>query len=187
MKAITRITVCFIAVIMLLGTAMAHLRGIKILFTNESAAYLSNISNVNYIFSWCFLIAYLLVTFFAFRKADVIRLFILFILFGLWLLSGRVIAFKPFPDGRIITGYYYIETDRFNLCDNENDCESVISKEAFIQRRPFWLLKIKSKGIQKNIFLGPFTWQQCNKVFENRIKVTKKMGSTSVPLMHHKP
>lgn len=169
MKVIIKTSIILIALCMLAGTIMIFLDDIKILFTRESASYLSNISDVNSVFSVLFFIGYLFVAVSVLRKFDTQKVLILLPVLILWLLCGRVIAFKAFPDGRIITGWYYVETNRFNLCKNDIDCETMVSKESTISKLPLWRVRINSKYANKVIFVGPFTWYSCYKVFENHI------------------
>jgi hypothetical protein len=169
MKVIIKTKIILIALFMLAGTVMIFLSDIKILFTRESAAYLSNISDVNHVASVLFFIGYLFVTVLVFRKFSTPKILTLLIMLLLWLLSGRVVAFKAFPDGRIITGWYYIETNKFNLCENDIDCEGIISKETTISKLPLWRISINSKYTNNIIFVGPFTWDSCYKVFESQI------------------
>lgn len=154
---------------MLAGTIMIFANDIKILFTRESAAYLSSISDVNHILSVLFFIGYLSMTILVFRKFCTRKILILSVVLLLWLLSGRVVAFKAFPDGRIITGWYYIETNRFNLCKNDVDCETIVSKESTITKLALWRVSINSKYTNKIIFVGPFTWHSCYKTLGNQI------------------
>lgn len=169
MKVIVKTGIILIALCMLAGTIMIFLKDVKILFTRESAAYLSTISDVNHVFSVLFFIGYICVTVLIFRNFSTRKVLMLLVVLILWLLSGRVVAFKAFPDGRIISGWYYIETNKFNLCENDVDCETIISKESTISKLPLWRIRINNKYNNTVIFVGPFTWYSCYKVFENNI------------------
>lgn len=169
MKVIIKTSIILIGLCMLAGTIIIFLNDIKILFTRESAAYLSSISDVNQVFSVLFFIGYLFVTVLVFRKFSTRKVLVLLLLFILWLLSGRVVAFKAFPDGRVITGWYYMEANSFNLCKENNDCESVVFKQTKVKRLPLWCISINNKVINKVIFIGPFTWNSCAKLFEEHI------------------
>lgn len=169
MKIIIKTSIILIALCMLASTIMIFLSDIKILLTRESAAYLSNISDVNHIFSVLFFIGYSCVTVLVFRKFSTRKVLMLLSVFILWLLSGRVVAFKAFPDGRIITGWYYMETNSFKLCKENDDCESVLFKETKVKRLPLWCISINNNFTNKVIFIGPFTWNSCAKLFEEHI------------------
>jgi hypothetical protein len=169
MKILIKATVILVAICMLVGTIMIFLKDIKVLFTRESADYLSDISEVNHLFSVLFFIAYIAVAVLVFKKVSTQRVLILLLAMILWLMCGRVISFKAFPDGRIITGWYYIESNNFNLCEDDNDCETIISKGSTISKLSLWRIGIKNKYINKVIFIGPFTWHNCSKLFEKNI------------------
>jgi hypothetical protein len=158
MKKIIKICIVIVAILMLVGTSMIFLKDIKILFTSESADYLSSISEPNRLLSILFFIGFSSMTIFIFRDYNKIKLIILFLLLGLWLLSGRIIAIKEFPDGRIITGWYYIQTNSYFLCGNDSDCETTLAKESTITKLPLWRINIKNKHTNKVIFVGPFVW-----------------------------
>lgn len=154
---------------MLIGTIMIFLNDIKILFTRESAAYSSIISDVNQLYTIIFFIGYLGMTVLVFRQFSTRNLLVLSLVLVLWLLSGRVAAVKAFPDGRVITGWYYIETNSFKLCKENEDCESVLFKETKVKLLPLWCISINNKDTNRVIFIGPFTWNSCIKIFEEHI------------------
>jgi hypothetical protein len=169
MKVILKASVILIGVCMLAGTIMIFIKNIKILFTRESADYLSSISEVNHVFSVLFFIVYICVGVLIIRKSNYKKILILSLALILWLISGRVVAIKAFSDGRIITGWYYVETDKFNLCESDFDCETITSQETTIIKLPMWRVRINSKHINKVVFIGPFTWNSCIKTLANQI------------------
>ena len=73
------------------------------------------------------------------------------------------------PDGRIITGWYYIETNKLYLCKEGYDCETILSRESVVNKLSLWRINIKNKDVDKVIFIGPFTWYSSSKIFENEI------------------
>lgn len=152
---------------MSLGTILSFVKDIKVLFTHESADYLSSISDVNHLTSVLFLFLFFIALFFIKHIFKKILLLLSFFIF--WLMSGRVVAFKNFPDGRVITGWYYIEGKSFKLCKENTDCESVLFKETKVKRLSVWRISINNKLTSKIIFIGPLTWGSCTKIFENHI------------------
>ena len=98
MKVIVKTGIILIALCMLAGTIMIFLKDVKILFTRESAAYLSTISDVNHVFSVLFFIGYICVTVLIFRNFSTRKVLMFLVMLILWLLSGRVVAFKAFPE-----------------------------------------------------------------------------------------
>ncbi|MDH7463880.1 hypothetical protein QEG73_21440 [Chitinophagaceae bacterium 26-R-25] len=169
MKLIIKTTIILIALCMLAGTIMIFLPDIKILFTRESAAYLSIISDVNRTLAVIFFIGYLCIMVLVLRGFSTTKVLALLLVLVLWFLSGRVTAFKAFPDGRVITGWYYIETNSFRLCNENEDCESVLFKETKVKKLPLWCISIKNMTTKKLIFIGPFSWNSCIKSFEEHI------------------
>lgn len=73
---------------------------------------------------------------------------------------------KLFPDGRVITGWYYIEANKFYLCRTGDDCEVVIFKDSKVSKLFLWRIRISNKYVNKVIFLGPFAWSNCFSVFD---------------------
>ena len=156
---------------MLAMTTLVFYKDIKILFTRESAAYLSKISDVNYFFSIVFCFLYLIVSLLFFKKiGNSVIVVSLAIIVMLWFFCGRVIAIKPFPDGRVIVGWYYIETGRFNLCDIGADCEAVLSRETRLEKKMPWMINVKNERISVDILVGPFTWNSFNATLEIEVK-----------------
>jgi hypothetical protein len=143
---------------------LTRLDDIKILLTHESASYLSNISEVNLIMLCLFLVLYLVLLIFFWKKLSVTVILILCSILLLWLLSGRTIAFKYFPNGRILTGWYYIESNQFTLCGDDEDYERIISQETKLIESPYWSVRVVNENIDETIFIGPFTWRSSMEV-----------------------
>lgn len=168
MKTIVKIFLVVVTTVMLILTLLAFTEDIKLLFTYESAKYLSDISNVNIFLSVLFLIIYLFLLIYFWKRLKSIVPFLFFI-FLLWLFSGRTLAFKYHSTGRVITGWYYIETDMFNLCKENQDYERILSKETMINELSFWRLNFKNKDVNKTIFIGPFVWNEAKEIFIKKI------------------
>lgn len=169
MKLILKILLVVFLVFMLILTILAFTDDMKLLFTYESAEYLSDISNVNVFFSVIFLIVYLFLLIYFWKRLKLVLPFLFFVVI-LWLFSGRTLAFKYHPTGRVITGWYYIETDMFNLCEENQDYESILANETVINELSFWRLNLKNKDTDKTIFIGPFMWNENIKMLKKRIK-----------------
>lgn len=169
MKLILKILLVVFLVFMLILTILAFTDDMKLLFTYESAEYLSDISNVNVFFSVIFLIVYLFMLICFWKRLKLVLPFLFFVVI-LWLFSGRTLAFKYHPTGRVITGWYYIETDMFNLCGENQDYESILANETVINELSFWRLNLKNKDTDKTIFIGPFMWNENIKILKKRIK-----------------
>lgn len=169
MKIILKILLVVVIVFMSILTSLTFTKDVKLLFTYESAEYLSDISSVNMFYSVLFLIVYLLLLFYFWKRLKLVLPFLFFI-FSLWLFSGRTLAFKYHPTGRVIMGWYYIKTDMFNLCKENQDYESILANETELNELSFWRLKLKNKNTDKTIFIGPFVWNETIKILKKRIK-----------------
>jgi len=147
------------AIIMFCGTILLFYSDVKILFLRESAGYLSKINDPNRAASIIFLVTYVVILIFFWKKIKLHIYLTLSILFILWFVSGRSVAFKYFPEGRVITGWYYIETDNFYISKGQMDYEKVITKETSIEILSFWRIRIQNKMIDRTLFIGPFVWE----------------------------
>ncbi len=85
-------------------------------------------------------------------------------LFIVWLLNGRTIAL--FPNGKLLCGWYYIETERLYICDNDiEDCEAVFYYDTKYRKENFWNHSIKTKKKEITIFVGPFISNKVETLF----------------------
>ena len=100
------------------------------------------------------------------QKKNYKFLSLIFIILPIWILSGRTVGI--FPDGRLNIGWFYIKTDRINLCHPNDDCEKIFYNNTKIEELPFWRIKIENKNINQIIFVGPFIWNQTRKMFETK-------------------
>jgi len=80
----------------------------------------------------------------------------------IWFLSGRTIA--TFPDGRISTGWFYIETNKILLCNGELDCETITHYKTTVETKKLWVININSVNSNYAIFVGPFIWSDTIKL-----------------------
>jgi hypothetical protein len=96
---------------------------------------------------------------------------LLTLIFLLWLFSGRMIAF--FPDGRLISGWFYIPTNRIDICKTDIDCEKLFYYYTKIEARSFWRLRITNTETNTTVFIEPFIWKNAIKLFEKEFPVHK--------------
>ena len=87
MKVIIKANLILIALCMLVGTIMIFLSDIRILFTGESAIYLSDISDVSRSFTVIFFLGYLCLLVLVIRKFSLRMVLAMSLLLVLWLLS----------------------------------------------------------------------------------------------------
>lgn len=92
---------------------------------------------------------------------------ILITVFILWSLSGRMVALFPL-DGRLISGWFYIETNRIEICKNDCDCEKVFYYETNYKKEFIWTYRIKNKDIETTLFTSPFIDNKVKKLFSQQ-------------------
>jgi hypothetical protein len=137
----------------------------KFVFGGTSADYMLNLAALNVTWPIALLVLYAISAWFYHKKPNRMRLASVSTVVILWVLCGRMVGTLLWPEGKVITGWYYIPTNDFKLCDGSTDCETVIYYQAHIEKLSFWRLKIKSKNIDQTIFVGPFIWNEVPKVF----------------------
>jgi len=97
---------------------------------------------------------YLVTLIIPYRSLEKNKKFLLVALFSLWFLSGRIVSI--FPDGRISTGWFYIETDKVNICENSIDCEKTVYYDTRLEKLSLWRIRIQNDKIDVVVFTGPF-------------------------------
>ncbi len=116
-----------------------------------------------------FLILYLVGLFLYGRKQKILHRIILLFSFIFWVLSGRTVGLTYFPNGEVISGYYYLTFDKFEISKTSQDYEKIISIETEINVLPLWRINIKNENINRTIFLGPFVWNSASKILMDKI------------------
>lgn len=175
-----KVSLVTIAVLMLLLTLLTFVEDIKLLFTYESAIYLSDISNINIFLSMFFLCINIFLLIYFRKRLKLISPFFFFVCI-LWLFSGRTLAYKYHPTGRVIIGWYYIKTEIFHLCTPSQDYEKILSKETTIKELSFWRMNFKNRNIDKTIFIGPFIWSEAKEIFKTNNVPHADMNVPLVP------
>jgi hypothetical protein len=85
------------------------------------------------------------------------KLMLFILILALWITSGRVIGI--FPDGTIKTGWFYFETNEYDVCiDNKTDCQTIAAYQTSAEPKFPWCVLISNKQVRHNIFLGPLIW-----------------------------
>ena len=135
---------------------------INIMFSNDSAGYLTEVSNINIIVS---VISIIFFYFFIIKK-NRYRFFLLFVLMIIWLFSGRRISIRNTEKCRVSSGWFFIETNSFRLCKLA-DCDCEIVYETTYERLSFWRIRITNNDINKTMFIGPIVWPKVITILEN--------------------
>ncbi len=141
----------------------------KLLFVSESADYLTSTTKIDYTLLVIFLGTYACTLISFWIKPKFYKLGIISILFLLWLLCGRMIGFNSFSDGRVNTGWYYLEYERIYLCNSKSDCESLLAYGTKMEILSLWRIKITNENINEVIFVGPFTWKSTLEMLHSKI------------------
>lgn len=157
-----KLSIILILVMILLTTIGLFPSNASFLFARGSDG-LMQMKSAPFWIQFLLILCFIIVAF-AFKGKSRVKTYLLPILFILWILSGRVVGL--FPDGRLSTGWFYVETARLNICKNSNDCEKVYYYETEVQPLALWRIRIKNKEINKVIFVGPAIWSGTLKMFK---------------------
>lgn len=157
---------------MVVFTAIGYSSGRILGFAGVSSAdYTMHLASIHVAWSTALLILFGALLFYFLKKRGKVLAIFLGLLFILWFLSGRTIGALVDPDGKIVVGWFYIETGEFYVCNRKTDCESVFYYQTKIERLPFWRIKIKNVNIDKVIFVGPFIWNKTLNIFSDKSNV----------------
>jgi hypothetical protein len=158
-----KVTISIILTISMLGfTVLMYLTSFnRFVFAGGSTESLMTIVSSNGVLSTFSFVAFFLLLFFGAKIRPLVKGIAMLLLFILWLMSGRTIGTKLYPDGRLSMGWFYIETERLNVCKNDTtDCERITHYQTFVKKLPFWRLRIKNEDISRTIFIGPVVWSK---------------------------
>jgi hypothetical protein len=130
-----------------------------VVFSNESAEYLTHCTKPNIFISVISLLAliFMIIKYYMTPK-KIIFYNALFIL--IWLLSGRTLGIKTALGGKVSAGWYCYRTTTFILCSEKIDCEGINAYETQVIPLSFWRVQIKNSKAQCNIFIGPIMWKK---------------------------
>jgi hypothetical protein len=165
MKAIKLIFIAVIFIIMMFLTAIPYV-GDSPSLAGGSIGSIMIMITIRAAISTVLLVAFVLMSYFYFKKK--VKAVFLILTFLLWFVSGRMIGILP--DGRLSTGWFYMETDRIDLCDHKTDCETVMAQQTKIQKLIFLSIRLKNKTTDQIIFVGPMLWNNALKVFHETFK-----------------
>lgn len=82
--------------------------------------------------------------------------------------NGSMIAI--FPDGRLISGWFYIETGNVDICKSGIDCDRVFYYETRYKRSRLWTYAVSNNEINTKIFVGPIITNQVNTMFKKKFR-----------------
>lgn len=152
---------------MLLFTLLGFEKGLSRLFMASGSDDVMQLVSSNLYVRVAFLMIFIILVVYGIFKRKQHKFYypIMFVVFGLWLLSGRMVAL--FPDGRLIYGWYYFEAGEINICSHGVDCEKVYAYETDYGRRFLWRYRIMNNSISETIFTGPFIVNEVDSLFSH--------------------
>ncbi|MGZ3777712.1 MAG: hypothetical protein ACXVIY_10050 [Mucilaginibacter sp.] len=165
MKVVRIIFLIIVFALMLTITLAYFSPANKFVFGRNSADYMLKLAAVSVVWPIALLVLYLLFAWFYHRKPNRTRLALVTTVVLLWFLCGRMVGTLLWPEGKVITGWYYIPTYDFKLCGGDTDCETVVYYQTHIEKLAFWRLRIKNRNVDQTVFAGPFIWNQIPEVF----------------------
>jgi len=151
----------------------------------SSADYMLELASMPMAVPTIFLFCFGLLTLYYFKRAKKIKLVFLTVILLLWFLSGRTIGTILWPEGTIITGWFYIRFDKFIICNNDGDCETTISYHTKTEELSFWRVRVKNKNTDRVIFVGPFIWSRTLKLFNEQLGLGKYYWCIALALLHY--
>lgn len=170
MRIVAIIGYCVVFLSMALLTALCYHPLAKLLLISTSADYMVHCAVAQLVWPTVFLIltGILMVTYN--KKPSKVKLVALVAVILLWGLSGRTAAMRVTED-EIATGWFYIPTTRFTLCNPNEDCEITHYNKTKVEVLPFWRIRITNSTIDETLFIGPFAWTPTKKLFIDDMQI----------------
>lgn len=158
-----------ILLIMLLATLLDY--SVKHSLVAGSIDSMESIASMPVVFPATLLGAFIILLCWYFKSPNTIKLICLGACFCLWALSGRMVSVIPFQEGRLNAGWFNISTNEFYLCKSpQHNCDGIFLHETQMENLSFWRIRIKNENIEKIIFVGPFIWNQTQKLFTDKVR-----------------
>jgi hypothetical protein len=170
MRPLAIILSAILFLIMALLTAFCYHPLAKIMLISISAEYMVHTAVPWVVLPTLFLLLFGGLSVYYFKKPSKLKLAALSLLMLLWLLSGRTTAMLVTED-EIATGWFYIPTTRFTLCNPNEDCEVTHYNKTKVQALSFWRIRITNSTVDETLFIGPFAWAETKKLFIDDMQV----------------
>lgn len=97
------------------------------------------------------------------RKKVIPLLLTFSIISSIWFFCGRTIGIHW--TGEIITGWFYIATDKINLCESVTNCNDIIDNTEVNDSHFFFLKLVGKTSEEKKIFVGPIIYEEIKNYF----------------------
>ncbi|GHT17544.1 hypothetical protein FACS189429_1850 [Bacteroidia bacterium] len=156
------IFISVVLVFMLIITSIGFFPSILSFLIAQGSDCLLTLVNSNVFLQIFFIVLIILCLFFRKKIRKHIFCFLITISAIMWLMSGRTIGHIPYPDDKIITGWFCFPTSNMYMCnsiDDDMDCETLLYNTT-IEKRPFWFILLKNKKRDELIFVGPVIWNK---------------------------
>ncbi len=112
-----------------------------------------------------------LLSYWCYKKFNAAKLFLLAIVFSCWFLSGRIVSILVWPEVIVNTGWFIMQDEKINLCENQPDCETALMKGTSVTSLNLWRIRIKNDKVNKVALVGPFIWNKTRDTFSKEIHV----------------
>lgn len=102
------------------------------------------------------LLIFMLTTKMRFKKE--IKFFLKIVFLTNWILINRTISIQLYPNSEINSGWFFIANNTSPICSNFINCEEIIYSETKFSKLPLFIINVKNKKYNHNIFVGPYLW-----------------------------
>ncbi|UPT69137.1 MAG: hypothetical protein M0D57_11200 [Sphingobacteriales bacterium JAD_PAG50586_3] len=164
MRTVKIILSAILLLVMALLTAWCYHPLAKLMLISISAEYMVHTAVPLVVFPTLFVLLFGALLVYYFKQPTKLKLAALFVVFSVWLLSGRTTAMLVTED-EIAAGWFYIPTTRFTLCNPNENCEITHYNKTKVEVLPFWRIRISNSTVDETLFIGPFAWAETKKLF----------------------
>lgn len=157
-----------ILVFMIIITSIGFFPSLLTFLIAQGSDCLLILDSSNVLLQLFFIVLIILSLFFREKIRKNLSRLIIITLVIMWIISGRVIGHIPWPDDKIITGWFCIPLSKIYMCnstDDNIDCEALIYK-TIVKKKPFWFILLKNEKREKLIFVGPIIWEKTINSFQ---------------------
>jgi hypothetical protein len=143
----------------------------RFFFASGSDGLMSLVTSKIYLRIFLLIFFISMIIFYKRFNQKIIYFIILLVTFFVWCWSGVMIAI--FPNGKLLSGWYYFEIKKVDLCKSDIDCEKVFYYETSFKRKSFWTYQIGNKEVKVNIITSPFIEPELDELLRSKFKNSK--------------
>jgi hypothetical protein len=104
-----------------------------------------------------------------------IKLFMICMIFTNWILVNRTISIQLYPISEINSGWFFMVNQKLPICSKKLNCEEIIYSGTKFRKLPLFIVNMKNKQYDHNIFVGPYLWldfeSYINSLILDRVKL----------------